>query len=662
MRLAPLPLVLASLGPVASWAQDAAPTADEDTVEEIVVETVTSRPGEVVLDADTVRAFPARDGGDYLRALPGMHLAQHGGRGKAWQLFYRGFDAVHGADVAGSVEGIPLNESSQVHAHGYLDLATLPTDLIREVRLSPGAERADVGAFATAASVDLRLGLQRPGAMARLTGGTDRGGSLTVGYRPPTLDDTFVYAKGDVGRGVGEGRRWRLIHAGVGHGQPLGTGTLRAFALGYHGDFDSPGALRLEDVEGGEKGFYDAYPGAGGGTSERVLAGAVLRQAPPSGELSADAWIDGRRFSLDQNFTGFLSDPVHGDGTRQSQESLRLGAGVSGRWTPFVAGRRWGLGGGFRMTGERLRQREEALDVDGRPRRTDLDGTLRQVLLDTWLEGDLGWREHLRLVPAVHVAVAGQRAGSGGEEADPSWTPYALPRLRLEGRPHERLTLFAGYGHGYRPPAVLGGVVGSAVVSRGLQGGADLRWHPVRLTATGFATWLGDELVFDHPSGRFLSVGATRRVGVEGVIEASPRRWLGLTATLTWSDGRVVEDGRPVPYAPRILSSVSVFLKGLPLAGGELTAGLRGWVLGPRPLPDGFLADVTGSADLTTRFDRGPWFVGLDVDDVVGVRWRDGEYVYASWWNTDERRRELPARHLTAGTPPAARLSVGVQL
>jgi hypothetical protein len=49
------------------------------------------------------------------------------------------------------------------------------------------------------------------------------------------------------------------------------------------------------------------------------------------------------------------------------------------------------------------------------------------------------------------------------------------------------------------------------------------------------------------------------------------------------------------------------------------------------------------------------------VDNLFVGRWRDGEFVHASWFDRTEPRSELPVLHVTAGDPFAIRPVVGVE-
>ena len=108
-------------------------------------------------------------------------------------------------------------------------------------------------------------------------------------------------------------------------------------------------------------------------------------------------------------------------------------------------------------------------------------------------------------------------------------------------------------------------------------------------------------------------------------------------------------------------ASIAVGAVRAPLPLGHLTAGLRAFLVAPRPIPLGFQSRWSGSATLQAGWEVGKIAVGLFVENLLGIRSRSGEFVYASWWDRDNSRSELPALHLTAGSPPSARLSLEVR-
>jgi hypothetical protein len=122
--------------------------------EEYTVVVTGSRPRPLTASTSRVTdremaAAPRRNAEDALRLVPGLTLVQHGSEGKGHQFFLRGFDAVHGADLELTVEGVPVNEWSNIHAQGYLDLGFVIPEVVRSIRARSRwpAQRTTVWAF-----------------------------------------------------------------------------------------------------------------------------------------------------------------------------------------------------------------------------------------------------------------------------------------------------------------------------------------------------------------------------------------------------------------------------------------------------------------------------------------------------------------------------------
>ena len=635
------------------------PPVEEADEEEVVVVAAESRASASArsLDRAAIEALPGRSADDFLRAMPGLHLSAHGGRGKAYQFFLRGFDAVHGGDLAVSLEGVPLNEVSNVHAHGYLDLQFLPTVLVRRLDLWPGTGRIEAGDFAVAGSADFGLGLEQGGGLLSLTLGSDRSARATVAWRPEdALPGTFLVAEGDVGAGVGMSRGWRQVRAGAGYEAAVGGTRVRAWALGYHGGFESPGVLRADDLTSEAVGFYDAYPGSGGGRSTRVLG--ALQAWGGSTDLAWRVSAHGgwRDLALQQNFTGWFDDAAHGDGTGQHHEAWTTGAEVRVGWAPHEV---VGIQGGLSTRLDGFEQQTDGVQPDGGVWSRGEVLAAVQANVGAWVSVPLRPTRWLRLQPGVRTEVFLVDRDDGSL----AWAPAVAPKLSVSLFDGEVATGFLSYGRGLRSPdarGVVGGGRAPVAIVDGMEAGVTSRpanW--VSLRAAGFATFVSDEIVFDHVSARYLATGSTRRFGVDAGLSFRPLASLRIDTDVTWSEGRYTVTGEPIPYAPQLLGSVGVYLERLEVPGARITAGLRTWVLGPRPLTDGYTSTPSVAADLTAQIEVFDWVITLDVDNLFATRWRDGEFVYASRWDPDGPLSELPERHITAGAPFAARLGVG---
>ncbi|MBK9365623.1 MAG: TonB-dependent receptor [Deltaproteobacteria bacterium] len=667
------PLTLTLLA--AAWAEDPPEAPAPSAEAALVVEA--PRPARSASDRSFDRAaldtLTGRSTDELLRGMPGLHMSAHGGQGKAYQFYLRGFDTVHGAGLAVRVEGAPLNEISNVHGQGYLDLHLIPMSLVRTLTVSPGLARPEEGDLAVAGSATMDLGLEREGLTVTVGGGTDRTGLVTLGHRPlGAAPGSFLLAEVQGGEGVGESRAHRHLRGAAGVEREVHGRTLRGMILAHDGVFESPGVLTEADLAAGEVGFYDAYPGSGGGRSRRALGVLRLSRVEADRRRQWTAYAAARGLSLHQNFTGALYDPALGDGASQTHHALTGGLRVEGQRRaalPIDAGAELRLDG--------LRQAEDHADLAGEPLDRRFEAEAGVVNLGAWLAAPLHPRPWLLIAPGLRADALGyavRAAVEGGVRVDDpqtalAWAPVLSPKLTLTASPTDTLRLFTTAGRGFRSPEARGLTEGDGdggserapvtqVQSVELGASFDpLPWLGLR--AASYATFVSNELMFDHTAGRFLSGGPTRRLGLDAALLLRPTPHLGLDLELSLCDGKLRGAETPLPYAPRALVAARLWSMHLPIgATAQLSAGARLWWMGPRPLPGGFASQPTGAIDLTLRVDRGDLSLDLDLDNVLGQEWRDGEFMYASRWDLNAAPSELPARHITAGAPRAARLSL----
>jgi iron complex outermembrane receptor protein len=619
------------------------------------------------VDARTLAATPRRSADDVLRLVPGLHLSQHGAEGKAQQLFLRGFDAVHGADVAVGVAGMPINEPSNVHGHGYVDLGFVIPEAITLLRGRKGSFDVDQGDFATAGSVDLELGASARGSRVGAEVGTT-GRQRVVGVvapeAGPEAEVVAIEAMRDDGYGQNRGseRVSALAQTRLGAGGWSVTPLVAAYAA----RFGEPGVVPLEDVRRGRLDFLDTYARDGRGTSQRVLASLRAGRGDGEQRLDGGLWLGWRGLSLDENFTGWLEDPVMGDRRLQQHRALASGGSLGGRWRIGAIAIDAGASGRV----DDLGQREDGLTADGAPwrARRDLAGTV--LAGGVWAGAT--WR------PGRWRLAAGARGDAFALDADDhlddardgTGTLAALsPRLSAswQGR---LMSLFAAYGRGLRSPEVRSVGVrseradmeatfyegGAPEVTRSDTGEVGARWRPAAgldVGGAGFATRITREAVFDHLSGVNAAIDESRRLGVELDAAWTARPGLELRADATFVDARFAVSGNPVPGAPRIMASVEARLW-----RGPWTASVVTRHLGARPLAHGATGTASTVVDALAAYRRGGWEVSLQIDNALGADWREGEYHIASWWDPSQPRSSLPRLHYAAGRPLGGRLAL----
>jgi len=626
--------------------------------------------------ASEIAAAPRRTAEDALRLVPGLTLVQHGSEGKGHQFFLRGFDAIHGADLEVTVEGVPVNEWSNIHAQGYIDLGFVIPELVQSIDVTKGPFTLGQGAFALAGSADYRLGVPEQDRGLRggyLVGATNRHRGL-VTYSPKSGDGKdFIAATSLHDDGFGQNRdidggallgRFRLFDSAR-------LGTLSVLGSAHLARFGLPGTVRDEDYEAGRVNFDDAYDPAGLGLSARALAAVAYRWRTRTHEVRASLHGGYRRLELLENYTGFLIDPQHGDRRRQEQDSWSFGAALSHelRLRPGLK-----LRTEIGARGDLLDQRQRHVDQEELALATEraLDGA--QTI--TYALAGLRWRpvDRLRLAAGARVDVAHVAVRDGlDQDARGSGTLVAVsPRATAEWRVRTGLRLFAAYGRGFRPPEARAftsfkpGLVGiseelyhggepAMTVSDALELGT--RWTPSRyigVRLSGFGTFIERESVFDHVSGINLELNSTRRLGGELALSSEPLDWLGLEADVTYVDARFVGSGNPIPLAPWLAGGARAVVS----HGSGLRAGLRLLGLAPRPLPHGATGAPMIALDATLGYAWRWLRVELELENLLSRRLREGEYHFASHWRPGLEPSRIPVVHYVAGPPLNARLGV----
>lgn len=632
--------------------------------------------GESTVDALELSTASSRTAEDLVELVPGFETVQHGAEGKGHQFFVRGFDAVHGSDVEVRLEGIPLNEPSNIHGNGYLDLGFVIPETVASLQARKGSFDIVQGPFATAASLDFELGVPswERGVRTLYEAGTTNRHRLAAIIAPETAArSTFAAVEAMHDDGFGTNRRSRRL-TGLAQFRLLGDDDLHLTGLlaGYGADFGLPGTVRLEDVDSGSMDFYDAYVDQTSGASLRGIASIRLLADTDSGEWYVAMWGQRRQLELDENFTGFLQHPDRGDRRLQTEDSWTLGSlakwskrlGRTAEWTSILEWRSvWAS------------QREIGLTTSG-----DRWTTLRSLDFTQQLGGagaELDWSplSWLRFAAGLRVDAVGLSARDRlQQQSGTDWFVVPSPRLKAAFYPGVDWTLYTAYGRGLRPPEArsvvpaptftdpenrdntpyLGGEPRPTTTDHAELGA---RWTPSRdltVDATVFGVWIRRESVFDHVSGVSVELNATRRFGLETSVSWRPVRWLDVDASLTAINGRFVASGRPIPGAPRLLGSTRFSM----VHPDGWRGGLEARAIGVRPLGHGAEAAPAGLVDATAGY-RWRW-VQLDVlvENITGARWREGEYHYASAWPSAASASQIPVIHYVAGTPRVLRATL----
>ncbi len=635
---------------------------------------------EVTRDRAVLQAAPHRSADELLSVVPGIFITQHSGEGKAYQIFYRGFDAVHGQDVEIWAGGAPVNDVSNLHGQGYADLHFLPVETVREIAASPGTYDPRQGDFAVAGTLRLELGYDQPGLTTKVQTGSFGTRRLFLAFRPTGHPEgTFAAAEIYRTNGFGPSRAADRVSTVAQVIHRVGpNATLRVLATAYAGTFASAGVLRLSDVESGAVDRFAGYDTTQGGAASRGQVVVEWGREDPDQSMSLTGYLIQRTMRLRHNFTGYLIDP---SGDSEQQRNNAGTAGFTGLYRKNVGWLRSDdsieMGVFARM--DMIEQSQDRLAVaDSRVTASQVRAQIGARDLGGYL--DLALHPHGRVVLRGGVRVDGLAYESRdlyerGRQARSSQGVHVGKKGTLDVRITRWLHGLASYGEGFRSPQARSLTQGETApfsqvrsVEMGLRAGT----KGVRATVAAFRTDLSDDLIFDHVSTRNERVPATRRTGITADLTLFPFRWLNgaISTTYTRATFRgsdpVRQAGDLVPYAPQWVARGDLVaqqkigaIKGQAVQGH---LGLGSSVLARRPLPYGQWGHDVWLLDAAAGVRVGAVEIGLELTNATGARWFDGEFVFPSQWSPSAGASLVPERHVTAGAPRMLMLSLAAFL
>lgn len=598
-----------------------------------------------------IEAAPHRNAEEILRQVPGLTLTQHGSEGKGHQFFLRGFDAIHGSDLEITLEGIPLNEWSNPHGQGYIDLGIIIPEMVNSLNVIKGPFTLEQGLFATSGSADYQMGFANPKErwQAAYTAGSTNRHRLFAAYTGE--ERQFLALEGTYDQGFGENRGIRrgTINART----PLlisAAHRLDLFGAASVADFELPGILRFREYREGQMGFYDVHEHAGAGQALRALGALFYDGRFGSHALSARAFFGYRDLDLLENYTGFIEHPVHSDRRRQLYENFNGGLFADLR-SPLKQSLDLELGLGARADFFARSTDHLGLELEKIAREEEEAGSQTHF----FSHGGLRWRPH----GAIELAGGARVDGAHFSLKHGNYGPAFLisPRLSARWQALESLIFFTALGRGLRPADAA--TAPSFIPAESAELGTiylPTDWLELRLA--GFGTYISQESVFDHATNTTINHSATRRIGLEFDGRIYPADWLMIRGDLTFADGRFLDSGAYIPTAPWLVGAAHL-LTDHRIKDGVLHTGLRLRAMAPRRLPHGAKGATFALIDLSASYRWQVFELSLEIENLLNQRANEGEYHFASHWAPGEPASAIPSLHFTPAPPLNARLTLG---
>ncbi|WP_419317272.1 TonB-dependent receptor [Caulobacter sp. ErkDOM-E] len=571
---------------------------------------------------------------ELIEAVPGLVATQHSGAGKANQYFLRGFNLDHGTDLAASLDGVPLNLPSHGHGQGYLDLNILTPEFVHDISFRKGPYSAENGDFATAGAVAFETADHLHGDGMQAWAG-ENAYYRAVGSK--VLSQNVLVAA-DVSSARGpwttpeDLKKVNLLGRAI-------VGGWSVTALAYDADWSATDQIPRRAVESGAIGRLDAVDATDGGETSRYILSARRRDLL----LGLDTVIYAQRYELDlfSNFTYFLVDPVNGDQFEQVDQRWVYGGALIKRWT---LGDRWSA-----RTGASVRV--DAIGKVGLYRTTARvrRETVRQDALTQW--STALWGETSRRFGKLDLTL-GLRADAMGAEVhagDPrnSGTVSEVllsPKLTLAWRVSKTFEFYADAGRGFHSNDARGAVItvdpvtGDPAERASLLSPSDgaelgLRWkrNDWALTAAAWALHVDSELIYVGDAGFTEASGATRRAGLELLVDWRPSSRLDLTASYAATHARFTGDppeGDRIPNAVGAVLSAGASWK----LGKASTLSLTWRRLGAAPLieDNSIRSRPTSLVNALFVQNLGPASVMVEVLNMTDSKRDDIAYAYAS--------------------------------
>ena len=552
------------------------------------------------ITAEQLDARPIMRPGEVLEAVPGFITSQHSGEGKANQYYLRGFNLDHGSDFATTVAGVPMNESSGAHAHGYSDVNLLIPELVSGVQYTKGPYFAEHGDFSAAGSANISYVnvLDRP-LLSVSSGG--QGWARVFGAVSPQVGAGNVLMALETSTNDGP---WdlpddmRKVNAVVRYSQGDLQNGFSITGMGYSADWKSTDQIPLRAVDAGNLSrFGNIDPTDAGRTSRYSVAFDGLRSGG-TGSTRLTAYTLQGGLNLFQNFTYFLEHPVDGDQVEQEGRRWVSGARLVHRRLGRALDRPIESAVGASVRNDAVGTVGLYNTVARRRTNTIRNDRVDQTTVGLFGQTEIEWTRVFRTTLGVRGdfysytvdAVRDLNTGSGA-------SGLLSPKVTAVLGPWQGTELYLNYGQGFHsndPRAattVVDPVTGERVASEDplvpARGGEiGLRTVALPGLQSTVALWylaFDSELIFVGDAGIAEASRPSRRLGVEWTNYLRLASWLTGELDLSLSRARFSDFDSAGDFIPGALDRV---------IGGALTVtparrvfgSVRLRHFGPRPL------------------------------------------------------------------------------
>ncbi|WP_218109980.1 TonB-dependent receptor [Oligoflexus tunisiensis] len=607
--------------------------------------------------------------GEIMESVPGLITTQHSGTGKANQYFLRGFNLDHGTDFATFVDGIPINMPSHGHGQGYTDVNFLIPEILDHLNYGKGPYAAAYGNFSGAGYVDMSTRNVLPHGLVKYTVGSYDYHRLLVldsieigesGYLSYALEGTRYQGPwSDMDEKLRKKLGW------IKFVQPVADGRHTVTLQHYEGSWNAADQIPARAVTDGlinRRGTLD--PTTGGRTQRDSLSWIGEKSW---GDSSLRLQVYGVRYGLNlwSNLSYFLEDPVQGD--QFEQEDRRSILGASARFS-----RKWSMGTipGTLTVG--AQQRYDHIDNLGlyktiARQRTATRGesSVNEQQAGVYVSQEWHWSPDFRSTLAVrHDQIQFQHHDRMNDARKRAQARITSPKLTTSYRLAQGLQVFASGGQSFHSNDARGvtaeGVAAPGLVPvRGYEvGGSYEADDALRISLALWRLQLDSELIYIGDAGTTEASSASRREGVDWLLQLAPDPLFHADFELSWARARFQSD--PLGEGDQVEGHLPfVAMLGLGSQFQKWSGAARLRYFGKRPLTaDGRRqSDPTRVLNLHVAYETDGWDFALDTLNALNSKDHDIDYYYESQLlGETEPQEDL---HYHPVEPASLRLHIG---
>jgi len=597
---------------------------------------------------------PINSSQDLMRLVPGLSLMQHQGGGVADHIFFRGFDADHGTDVSVSVDGMPLNLVSQAHGQGYSDLHFLIPELVTSLEYGKGPYYTDHGDFTTAGYLAFRTADVLNKSEVKLEGGEFHTGRMMAAVN--LLSDK-ARKRGESAYIAGEAfytdgpcqypehfNRTNLFGKYIANISPRNQ--LKVTLSTFNSLWRSSGEIPVRAVEEGLISRWGYIDSAQGGNTARTTA--ILRLTSGlSDNLTLENQFYYTRYSFDLHYdqTFFALDSINGDQLRQKEKRDQYGYNGKITYHDYISSSRdltTGIGAGWQLNdiyGSELSHTRDYNQViyyiqHGNIREWTMNGYLDQSYLDgKWLFNAGVRMDYLNF---NYMDLLNPPKPVIGKT-------IVSPKLNVEYTFNDRIQFYARTGRGFHSndAKVVAENKGIDVLPAAYGMDLGTNWKPVPQLFLNAALWylyLQQELVYNGDNGTFSPGDPTRREGIDFSARYEFTRWLYADFDINFCrarDALAPKGNNYLPLSVPLYSTGGLYIR---LPNG-LNGGWSFRYMKNRPANSNNTLVAQGYFlnDLTVNYTKHQFEIGLAIQNLFNIRWRDAQYEVVSRLKNEPR-------------------------